>query len=115
MAEFVESAMHLPAASVGKYKLDVRWEDGVWLGIKMESGESIIDMAKGVVKASDLRRKEDDGAKVVYVDSTEYRGSRTQEQEEDLRSRRSRESDCQRIVRGSQSTLRAWASACPGE
>ncbi len=28
---------YLPAASAGKNKLDVRWGDSVWLGIKLES------------------------------------------------------------------------------
>ncbi len=52
-AEFGESVMYLPAASVGKNEFDVRREDGVWLGIKMEGG---------------CRRKEDDGAMTVLMD-----------------------------------------------
>ena len=40
--------MHLLAASVGKNKFDVRWMDGVWLGIKLESRESIMGTADGV-------------------------------------------------------------------
>ncbi len=34
--------MYLPEASAGKNKFDVRWTDGVWLGIEVETGESII-------------------------------------------------------------------------
>ncbi len=41
-----ESVMYLPAASVGKNKFDVRWEDGFWLAIRTESGESVIRTAK---------------------------------------------------------------------
>ncbi len=33
--EFGESVKHFPAASVGKNKFDVRWEDGAWPGIEM--------------------------------------------------------------------------------
>ncbi len=63
VAEFGESVMYLAAASVGKDKFDVRWEDGVWLGIKMESGESIVGTANGVAKASDFRRKPEEGGR----------------------------------------------------
>ncbi len=42
------------AGGLGKNKFDVRWEDGIWLGIEMESGESIIGKARGVAKARDL-------------------------------------------------------------
>ncbi len=37
--------------------------DGVWLGIKFESGELIIGAADGVVKARDLRRKAEEGGR----------------------------------------------------
>ncbi len=40
--------IYLPAASVGKNKLDARWMDGVWLKIKLESGESIILLLVGL-------------------------------------------------------------------
>jgi hypothetical protein len=43
VVEFGESVMYLPAASGVENKFDVRWQDGVWLGIKMESGASILD------------------------------------------------------------------------
>ncbi len=49
--------MYLPAASVGRNMFDVRWEEGVWLGIELESGESVIGTASGVPKARDFRRK----------------------------------------------------------
>ncbi len=37
--------------------------DGVWLGIKLGSGESIIGAAGGVVKARDFRRKSEEGGR----------------------------------------------------
>ncbi len=63
VADFGECVMCLPAASVGKNKFDVRWEDGAWLGIEMESGESIIGTARGVVKARNFRRKPEEGGR----------------------------------------------------
>ncbi len=57
VTEFGEIAMYLPAASVGRNKFDVRRDDGVWLGIKMESGQSILGIASGDAKARDLWRK----------------------------------------------------------
>ncbi len=42
---------------MGKEKFDVRWMEGMWLGVKLESGELIIGKADGVVKARDFRRK----------------------------------------------------------
>ena len=65
----------------------MRWKDGVWLGIRFESGESIVEAADGVAKAEtseENRRKEDGGATAGSMDSRECRGSRTQEQEEDF-------------------------------
>ncbi len=63
MAEFGECVMYLPAASAEKNKIDVRWVDGVRLGIKLESGESIIGTACRVVKARDFRRKPGEGGR----------------------------------------------------
>ena len=57
VAEFGECVHYAPAFSAGRNKFDVRWLDGVWLGIKLESGESIIGTAEGIVKARDFRRK----------------------------------------------------------
>ncbi len=63
VAEFGECVMYLPAASVGKKKFNVRLMDGVWLGIKLESGESIVGTADGVVKARDFRREPEEGGR----------------------------------------------------
>jgi hypothetical protein len=40
VAEFGENVWYLKAASAGRDKLERRWEEGVWLGIKDESGRS---------------------------------------------------------------------------
>ncbi len=63
MAEFAECVMYFPAASVGKNKFDVRWMDGVWLGIEVKSMESFIGAADGVVKASDFKKKPEERAR----------------------------------------------------
>ena len=38
VAEFGECVLYAPAASAGKDKFDVRWKEGVWLGVRMETG-----------------------------------------------------------------------------
>ncbi len=43
VAEFGQCVHYAPAFSAGRYKFDARWVDGVWLGIKLGSGESIWD------------------------------------------------------------------------
>ena len=57
IAEFGENVVYLKTGSVGKDKFNSRWEEGVWLGISDESGESIIGTKEGVIKARDFRRK----------------------------------------------------------
>ncbi len=42
VAEFGECVLHAPAMSVGKDKFDVRWKEVVCLGVRMESGESLV-------------------------------------------------------------------------
>ena len=57
VAEFGERVWYLKSDSAGKNKLVRRWEDGVWMGIRDESGESIIGTSEGVVKCRDFRRR----------------------------------------------------------
>ncbi len=83
MAEFGESVIYLPPASTGKRKFDVRLMDGVWVGMKLLSGESII----GTADSCESQRREDGGATTESTGSTENRGSRTREQVEGSRSR----------------------------
>ncbi len=47
----------------GEIKFDVRWVDGVWRGITLESGESIIGAPEGVVKARVFRGKPENGGR----------------------------------------------------
>ena len=47
--------MYLKPASVGRDKLDSRWEVGHFLGIKDESAELIIGTAVGVLKVRSVR------------------------------------------------------------
>ena len=55
--EFGEAIMFLRAKSVGRDKFDSRWEDGIWLGIREESGENIIGTKDGVLKARTIKRR----------------------------------------------------------
>ena len=48
--------MYLKAGTAGKDKLLPRWEYGIWLGIRDESGEIIVGTPDGVVKARDFKR-----------------------------------------------------------
>ena len=59
VAELGENVLYLQANSAGKHKFDVRWHEGIWLGIRDESGESVVGTPEGVVKAKDFRRKRD--------------------------------------------------------
>ena len=57
--------MYLPAASAGKDNFGVRWIEGAWLGVRVESGESSIGYHECVANAMDIRsiqRAEADGA-----------------------------------------------------
>jgi hypothetical protein len=62
--------LYAAAMSAGKDKLDARWKEGVRLGLRMESGESLIGTNEGVVKARDFRRKAENGGRwsVVHFD-----------------------------------------------
>jgi hypothetical protein len=57
IAEFGECVWYLRSASQGKDKFDVRWGEGVWLGVRDDSGEVIIGTIDGVIKSRDFRRK----------------------------------------------------------
>ena len=48
---------YLKLKSVGKHKADVRWEEGVWLGIRDPSGEAYIGAEQRVIKVRSVRRK----------------------------------------------------------
>ena len=56
MAEFWENVWYFRANSVEKDTFKPRREERIWLGIRGESGESIIG-TKEVIEARDFRRK----------------------------------------------------------
>ena len=56
VAEFGEQVWYYKPGITGKDKLDVRWESGIWLGIRDESGEVIVGTSKGVLKDRSLRK-----------------------------------------------------------
>ena len=42
IAEFAECVMYLKLESKGKHTWDERWAEGIWLGVREESGEIFI-------------------------------------------------------------------------
>ena len=42
--------------TLGRNKFTVRWQEGIWLGIREESGEAIVGTPDGVLKARSIRR-----------------------------------------------------------
>ena len=48
---------NLKPKSHGKYKADVRWESGVWLGIRDKSSEGFIGTERRAIKVRTVRRK----------------------------------------------------------
>ena len=57
VAEFGECVFYLKAGTRGVDKFECRWEEGVWLGVRDETGEVIIGTPQGVVKARDFKRR----------------------------------------------------------
>ena len=53
----MECVWYLKAGSKGRYKSTSRWETGVYLGVREESGEVIIGTDSGVIKSSTFKRK----------------------------------------------------------
>ena len=52
-----ECVWYMKPKSKHKRKGDYSWGDGIWLGIRDESGEYIIGTSKGVIKVRSVRRK----------------------------------------------------------
>jgi hypothetical protein len=61
VAEFGESVRYIRAESVGKDKYNSRWEEGVFLGVREESGEIIVGTKEGSIKARAFRKKGSEG------------------------------------------------------
>ncbi len=63
------------AISVGRDKFDARWKEGVCLGVRGESGESLIGTSEGVVKARAFRRKAESGGRWSDADFDKFVGA----------------------------------------
>jgi hypothetical protein len=82
VAEFGECVLYAPAASAGKDNFDTRWREGGWLGVRPESGESLIGTEEGVVRARFIRRKSEHGGRWSVADCDKVVG--VLERKEDL-------------------------------
>ena len=58
--QFGESVMFLKPKTLGKEKMESRWETGIWLGVRDESGEHLMGTPKGVIKVRTIRLISDD-------------------------------------------------------
>ena len=58
VAEFGEKIMYMTSKNTSKSapKADAKFHDGVWLGLRMKSDESIVGTPNGVIKAKTVRR-----------------------------------------------------------
>ncbi len=57
VAEFGECAYYLKLKTKGIHTWEERWAEGIWLGIREESGEILIGTDEGVVKARTWNKK----------------------------------------------------------
>ena len=57
MAEFGECIWYLKQRSKGSTGMKGRWMEGIWLGVREESGEVIVGTPEGIQKARTVRRK----------------------------------------------------------
>ena len=57
MADFGERVWYYIPGIKGREKMSPRWESGIWLGVRDESGEILIGTAEGVLKARSFMRK----------------------------------------------------------
>ena len=57
LIEFGECVHYLPLNHLDLGKAEPRWKDGVFLGIRIDSGEKLIGTPEGVIKVRSIRRK----------------------------------------------------------
>ena len=55
--EFGEAVWYLKPKTKGINKFENRWDTGIWLGTRDESGEHLIGLPDGVIKVRSFRRK----------------------------------------------------------
>ena len=74
--EIGESVWYLRPGSKGKDKFGTtyRWESGIWLGTREESGETIIGTKEGVIKIGKWRRKGSDEERWNWEELNAMRG-----------------------------------------
>ena len=62
LVEFGECVHWMPQTGEGGHggNIDARWQDGVWLGIRMESDEVLIGTPTGIFTARSIQRKPTD-------------------------------------------------------
>jgi len=61
MCLFGECVWYLKPKTKGVNKAYSRWGEGVWLGIREESGETLIGLKEGVIKVNSIRRHATEG------------------------------------------------------
>ena len=57
MPEFGECIWYLRPESKGVDKLDSRWEDGIYVGLRVESGEIFVMNENGVIKVKHFKQR----------------------------------------------------------
>ena len=60
LPELGECVRYIRPESVGQDKANSRWEDGVYVGLRIESGELFVMTAEGVIKIRSYCRKPED-------------------------------------------------------
>ena len=84
LLEFGESVLFMKPMTLGRNKFEVRWDDGVWIGIRDESGEHLIGTPEGVIRVRTTRRKMNqiDGMRWNSTACEECRGNQFQDNQE---------------------------------
>ena len=75
MAEFGKNIWYMEAGTKGKHKFDTRWKEGIWLGIRDESGEVIIGTSDGIIKCRSVRRKATEEERWNRIQIDEMKGT----------------------------------------
>ena len=75
VAEPCECIMYLVAGTRGKNKAETRWAEGIYLGVREESGEIIVGTKDGVVKSRTFRRKSSEEERWNHVQFMEMKGT----------------------------------------
>ena len=74
LVKFGECVWYIRPLSKGKAKAQVRWENGIFLGIRDESGEYIVGTKEGVIKVRTVRRKGSNEERWNWEEFSEMKG-----------------------------------------